>query len=39
MTTTEITQTEALWAPTALGRINLTHRVAMAPMTRSRATT
>ncbi|MDQ2699288.1 MAG: alkene reductase [Actinomycetota bacterium] len=30
--------TEALWSPTRLGRINLAHRVAMAPMTRSRAT-
>jgi N-ethylmaleimide reductase len=38
MITTEITQTAALWAPTALGRIDLAHRVAMAPMTRSRAT-
>lgn len=30
--------TEALWSPTRLGRIELAHRVAMAPMTRSRAT-
>ena len=30
--------TEVLWSPTQLGRIGLAHRVAMAPMTRSRAT-
>ena len=31
------TTTEALWSPARLGRITLAHRVAMAPMTRSRA--
>ena len=30
--------TDVLWSPTRLGRIGLAHRVAMAPMTRSRAT-
>jgi N-ethylmaleimide reductase len=31
------TPTEELWQPTRLGRISLPHRLAMAPMTRSRA--
>lgn len=38
MTTAHTETTEALWAPTRLGRITLPHRLAMAPMTRSRAT-
>ncbi|WP_022892968.1 alkene reductase [Agromyces subbeticus] len=29
---------DALWSPIALGRLRLAHRVTMAPMTRSRAT-
>lgn len=38
MTKTELETTNALWAPIRLGRIPLAHRLAMAPMTRSRAT-
>ena len=41
MTVSDITTAataEVLWSPTRLGRIELAHRVAMAPMTRSRAT-
>ena len=37
MTVSDITATDVLWSPTQLGRIGLAHRVAMAPMTRSRA--
>lgn len=37
-TATGEASTEVLWSPTRLGRIGLAHRVAMAPMTRSRAT-
>lgn len=36
--TTIAAATDELWSPTRLGRIELAHRVAMAPMTRSRAT-
>lgn len=32
------TSADVLWSPTRLGRIELAHRIAMAPMTRSRAT-
>ena len=32
------TTTDVLWSPTRLGRIGLAHRLAMAPMTRNRAT-
>ncbi|MET4158465.1 alkene reductase [Agromyces sp. PvR057] len=32
------TPIDALWSPTQLGSIRLSHRIAMAPMTRSRAT-
>lgn len=38
MTESLPTPTDAFWSPTALGRIHMAHRVAMAPMTRSRAT-
>ena len=38
MTKTDIETTQALWSPTRLGSIQLAHRLAMAPMTRSRAT-
>ncbi|MCA0144338.1 alkene reductase [Blastococcus sp. LR1] len=38
MTITETLHHEAMWSPTTLGRIALPHRLAMAPMTRSRAT-
>ncbi|MFK4834347.1 alkene reductase [Microbacterium sp. ZW T2_14] len=38
MSTTDAMQTGALWSPVILGRIALPHRVVMAPMTRSRAT-
>lgn len=38
MTAIDTTITDPLWSPIALGRIRLAHRVAMAPMTRSRAT-
>ena len=37
MTVSDITAIDVLWSPTQLGRITLAHRVAMAPMTRSRA--
>lgn len=33
-----MTTTNSLWDPTTIGRISLEHRLAMAPMTRSRST-
>ncbi|MFB9307634.1 N-ethylmaleimide reductase [Agromyces hippuratus] len=38
MNASDASTMEALWSPTTLGSIHLAHRVAMAPMTRSRAT-
>ena len=38
MTVSDTTATDVLWSPTRLGRIGLAHRLAMAPMTRNRAT-
>ena len=38
MTTTSTPHHPALWSPAKLGSIALPHRLAMAPMTRSRAT-
>ncbi|PWC03497.1 alkene reductase [Agromyces badenianii] len=38
MTHADIETTQVLWAPARLGGIPLVHRLAMAPMTRSRAT-